>query len=360
MKIGILTFHRAHNYGAVLQCYALQETFRKMGHEVWVINYKQPFIEKTYSVFCLEKFLRYVYHLNFNTALEYLRDIAARIKRRNNYVSFRNYYLQMTPTCLADNIPSNFDFYVLGSDQIWNSKLTGGIDPIYWGQFHRRIDSNIISYAVSTSLDDFNRINDEYVFKRLSEINAISVREKSFRNLLSKRYPSFDLKECLDPTLIADKDIWNNIISEKYKDKHYVLIYQARPYKPNLSLLNDKAKILSRKYNLDIVDLSSGSYTPQDFVSLFRYATCVITTSFHAVVFSILFERQLYAITLNDGHDGRYVDMLLSLSLEDVIVSPDFIPDLHSIDYSGVNGLLDKLKTKSISFLEENCKLCHK
>lgn len=360
MKIGILTFHRAHNYGAVLQCYALQEILKKMGHEVWVINYQQPFIEKTYSVFRLEQLLRNVYHLKFYSALEYLRDIANRIKRRNNYVSFRNYYLQMTPTCLADNIPSNFDFYVLGSDQIWNSKLTGGVDPVYWGQFHRRKKSKIISYAVSTSLDDFNKVNDEFVFNSLKEVNAISVREKSFRDLLSKRYPSFDLKVCLDPTLVADKDIWNNIISEKYKDKHYVLIYQARPYKHNLSLLHDKAIILAKKYNLDIVDLSSGSYTPQDFVSLFRYATCVITTSFHAVVFSIIFERQLYAITLNDGHDSRYVDILSSLSLEDVIVSPDFMPNLHPIDYSGINGLLDKFKAKSISFLEENCKLCHK
>lgn len=359
MKVGILTFHRAHNYGAVLQCYALQESFRRMGHEVWVINYQQTFIEKTYSVFRLEQLLRYVYHLRFNTLFDYIRDISARIKRRKNYVSFRNCYLQMTPICLADNIPSNFDLYVLGSDQIWNSKLTGGVDPIYWGQFHRRIDSTIISYAVSTSLDDFNKLNEEFVFNSLKKINAISVREKSFRDLLSKRYPSFDLKVCLDPTLVANKDIWNNLISEKYKDKHYVLIYQARPYKPNLSLLHDKAKILARKYNLDIVDLSSGSYTPQDFVSLFRYATCVITTSFHAVVFSVIFKKQLYAITLNDGHDSRYVDILSSLSLEDVIVSPDFIPDIHPIDYSGVDGLLDNLKAKSISFLEENCKLCH-
>ena len=52
MRIGILTFHRAHNYGAVLQCYALQETLKRMGHDVQVIDYRQPWIEDFYNLFC--------------------------------------------------------------------------------------------------------------------------------------------------------------------------------------------------------------------------------------------------------------------------------------------------------------------
>lgn len=90
MKIGILTFHRAHNYGAVLQAFALQEYLRKAGHEVKIIDYNPPFLEANYKIFAFKKFLTtkvHVYYLLKGAAIELL-TLPARTKRYKAFSSF--------------------------------------------------------------------------------------------------------------------------------------------------------------------------------------------------------------------------------------------------------------------------------
>ncbi len=354
MKIGILTFHRARNYGAVLQCYALQETLKQMGHDVWVINYRQTYVDDVYSIFNWTKFLRYIYHLQFTLVYVYLSNIQNRLRRKNNYEAFCSHYLHLTPECSLKNIPPDFDVYIVGSDQLWNSTLTGGIDKAYWGMFKRKKESFLISYAISTSIDNLMSLDYDFVKRSISNFNAISVREYSVKDYLLKERIGKNVTVCLDPTLIANKTVWDRLITDKYKDKRYVLIYQARPYKPNPQLLRQKALQLSQSAGLEVIDLSSGIYTPEEFVSLFRYATCIITSSFHAVVFSVIFKRKFFAIALGDGHDERYTDLLTSLSLKKTIVAPDFIPDLDEIDYNSIDVYLSKLRSESVNFLDSN------
>lgn len=352
MKVGILTFHRAHNYGAVLQCYALQETLRGMGHDVRVINYKQPFIEEVYSIFNLNRFVKLVLH-HPRFAFRYLKNTRTRIITKNNFTSFVNQHLSLSEECESTSIPNNYDVYIIGSDQVWNSCLTGGLDKVFWGDFKQKASSHVIGYAISTSLSDISNLNKNTITQYIRKFKMLSVREKSLSSYLKQENLCLDVNICMDPTLIAEKEIWKTVCSHKYKNDKYVLIYQARGYEDNPMLLRQKAEELANKEHLKIIDLTSTIYPPEEFVGLFRYASCVITTSFHAVAFSIIFNRQLYAIALGDGHDSRYVDLLKAIGFEEAIVKPNFTPCLKQIDYNDINKNLAKLKIESIEFLKK-------
>ena len=353
MNIGILTFHQAHNYGAVLQCYALQETLRALGHEVCIINYNKKFIKKVYKIFDIRLFFQYMLH-HPRVALRYLWGVKKRIIRKKNFDSFIKKHLLLSEECDFSHIPYNLDLYIIGSDQLWNSSLTGGCDKVYWGEFLHKPSSSLITYAISTSLSNLACISETFVKQHIKEFKSISVREKTLSLYLTKKFISRDYVTCLDPTLIADKKIWNTVCSYRFKHEKYVLIYQTRGYNNNPKLLRQKAEYLAKKENLKVIDLSTVYFPPEDFIGLFRYATCVITTSFHAVAFSLIFNKPFYAIALNDGHDSRYVDLLKSIGLESSIVKPDFIPQATEVDYTQVNNKLSKLKSISIDYLKSN------
>ena len=353
MKIGILTFHRAHNYGAVLQCYALQEVLKSMGHDVQVIDYRQPFIEDVYRTFNIRRFCRLALK-HQKQALRYLAHISNRITAKRHFESFASQYLSLSKEADASHIPYDYDVYVIGSDQVWNSSLTGGLDCIYWGDFKHNPSSKIIGYAISTSLSDLAKFKKQQIEKYIDNFASLSVREESLSSYLKKERLCKDSTICLDPTLVADKNIWNSLVSNKTENKRYVLIYQARGYKKTPDLLRLKAKCLAKKEDLEIVDLSSKKYSPKEFIDFFRYASCVITTSFHGVVFSVIFNRPLYAIALRDGHDDRYTNLLKSLGAESLIVTPEFVPQRIPEIPEGINDRLSALREESVSFLEEN------
>ena len=160
MKVGILTFHRADNYGAVLQCYALQQAIGSLGHEVFVIDYRQPFIEKWYTK-CIRTFhLKYFLKLDLKDKWLYLSeklkyDLLLRFKehplRRKEFARFRKSFLNLTVPC-GNDIPKDFDVFVIGSDMLWARECMGGkLDYVYWGEFNHANTSKIIGYAISTT-----------------------------------------------------------------------------------------------------------------------------------------------------------------------------------------------------------------
>ena len=130
MKIGILTFHCAHNYGAVLQCYALQEMLKGMGHTVEIIDYRPDYLRMPFDVINLHRIQsRNLLRLVKSIILETL-SLSQRIIRHRKFDSFIKYYLNLSRSV---GISSDYDVYVMGSDQIWNPKITNGFDGVYFG-----------------------------------------------------------------------------------------------------------------------------------------------------------------------------------------------------------------------------------
>lgn len=321
MKIGILTFHRAHNYGAVLQCYALQQILKIAGHDVYVIDYRQPTIEHSYKVWSIVEILKNLFHLK--SVYVYFRTLKRR-KRTQRFFEDFSFYFNLSEPCNANNIPV-FDAYIIGSDQLWVPRLTGGnLDLVYIGQFCHLNNSKILSYAISMNTKTIDSISQDKWINISANFDILSFREEE---MACKMGAIIDrkIRVDIDPTLLLDASQWDTITNEHWKNEKYILVYHlpGRFTKMSYDLFMKKTREIAYKRKCKLISLYPMDYSVFDFVSLFKYADCVITTSFHATVFALIYERPLLSIVLNDGLDNRYVNLLNKVGGEKALVGMD-------------------------------------
>lgn len=320
MKIGILTFHRAHNYGAVLQCYALQEFLRKKGHDVGVVDYKLPYLLDCYKPLRFHRFVSKNPFRMVKRALKELQVLKARFRRYHSFDTFIESRFNLYPT----NSMETYDLIIIGSDQVWNTMLTKGFDPYYWAQF-RRSYTKVISYGAS--IEQFWEDEDDFEAARLlNGFDGISVRESDAAEKLKNICPQKDVNVVVDPTLLVGKELWNQLAVKPLISSPYVLYYQVRPSKRGLNV----ATAIAKEKNLKLICLSarvddlnsreSISASPEEFLGWFRYASFVVCTSFHGTVFSVVFNVPFLSIRLNDGKDSRVINFLNKINLESHLV----------------------------------------
>lgn len=351
MRVGILTFHRAHNYGAVLQCYALQEVIESMGHDVCVIDYRQPAIENTAVNWWHIRRLLWQPRL----LLRYLRCMPKRIRKERLFSGFREKFLKTSRPCYR-SLPQDIDCYVIGSDQLWSLHcLLGEPDRFYLGDFKRPADSAVIGYAISSNAESLNTLIACGLKTSVGNFTSLSVREPYTASFLSKNIGK-EVDVCVDPTLLTDADLWKPVLNDKWKDRDYVLMYHVRAVNDSDKVLKRKSAEMAHRMGWEVIDLSEVTYTVEDFVSLFKYARYVVTTSFHAAVFSIIFGTPFYVACLNDGHDGRYVNLLKEMGLEDCLIDVDTEIIPRSCDFSGVQERMRTYAGKSMGFLIDSLK----
>ena len=353
MKIGILTFHRAINYGAVLQAYALKETLKSLGHDAWVIDYRQPKVEKVdRPTFSAKKRWDLLKGFHLHSWLNYNKEKRVSLEKRKRFDDFTNQYLHLTPPCIASSMPQDFDMYISGSDQVWNHRICGGMDDVYWGNFQKPKNSKMVAYAASTSIQELQKNTQEELQAGLNNFDLIGVRENKVRDFLNAYFStSNEILTVLDPTLVADCSIWDSFESGKHKGQKYVLYFAARIYEPNPSIVKEKAELLAKEIGCKAISISLREHSPSDFVELFKHASYIVTSSFHGVAFSLIFNRPLYAIMYGDEQDGRYVNLLRSVGAEKMLLGIDDIPCPVKIDYSEINQKIIQIKQSSINFL---------
>ena len=212
MKIGIITYHFAHNYGAVLQCYALQEYLKSNGHDVSIIDYRPRAITKFYDVVKLHVIKTYnpkVIIVNLASA------IFSGYTRANKFNKFINNKLQLS----VNN--TEYDLIIYGSDQIWNTHINNN-DKTYWGYNSYKTNKSI-TYSASggIKLPD----NDEFIKNALNNFSSISVREEHLAIELSK-YTAKEIKTTLDPVFLLSQEEWFKISNRVKKRNHkYILLY---------------------------------------------------------------------------------------------------------------------------------------
>ncbi len=348
-KIGILTFHRAHNYGAVLQCYALQETLKDIGYHVEVVDYRQPYIESVYKPLSLSYISKNWRHPR--VLHRYFKKSLNRVEKSSIFSIFMERWITLTaPIDPNRNQMNDIDTYVIGSDQMWGLHCTGGLDPIYFGEFRRAKESKVVGYAISSNTRSIESIDKELMQSYCTNFSELSFREPVIADAVSAK-TGLKSRVDIDPTLLTDESHWHKMINDKWSKERYVLLYQVRTPHQDPKLLNRKAAELAEKLGCRVIDMSDMRYSPEDFVSLFKYAEAVVTSSFHASVFSVIFERSLYAVRLKDGHDSRYENILNAIGAEDLLVDMDFTPEPKSVDYRPIKSNLAKLRTESLDYL---------
>lgn len=365
MKVGILTFHRAQNYGAQLQAYALSQTLINKGFDVEFIDYRQPQIEKSFKLIDWKKYKnKNLVHLLKFIIIDIL-ELKKRYKRRRNFLKFSDKWIKRSLEYKQGKVFINiYDFLIFGSDQIWTTRFLKKFDPILWGEIDITARKKI-TYAPSMELNAIDAKQKEFCKEHLKHFDKISVREENMKRILSPLTEK-EIQVVLDPVFLRMKEDYINLshLSKISLPKQYVLLYTIS--KPTKQILN-LTQIIAKKLNLPIIKLSGyinlfsnktdlDTAGPYDFLNAFLGSSFVISSSFHGTAFSIIFEKNFYSIK-REGVSGRAEALLSQLGLKDNIISlNDEINDitLPQIDYSKVNTKLDLLRNRSINFLTEN------
>ncbi|MCD4725096.1 MAG: polysaccharide pyruvyl transferase family protein [Bacteroidales bacterium] len=360
MKVGLLTFHSAQNYGAVLQAYATQEIIKSLECDIDIIDYCPDYLIKQ-AVFPSLKNRPASIKLKLFT--EGLICFYWRYKRRKGFNNFINSKLHLSPKKYGNRpFSSNecYDAYVMGSDQIWNIKLAKGFDDAYWGNFITKKNAIKVSYAASMSNYLLNDNQKQKMFDLLKNFHSISVREEESKHFIYDNF-EIDATTVLDPTFLLDKSKWKIISKRPKLAKKYVLVY-------SIELRDDVvriAKSVAKQLNAIVIELTMGvdknvivnrhqTATPEEFVGLFENAECVLTSSFHGTAFSIIYNKSFYSIALDNDKDSRQKTILAKLGLSDRFISRNTTPDFQLINYNDVNAKLEIIRNESIAFLKSN------
>ena len=362
MKVGILTFHTAKNIGAQLQAFALTEKLLSLGHKVEIVRYEPAYLSKPYIFFRNVIFKNGLLSCTKQIFLHLIFDILPWIRTIIHYKYFRNNFLKLSATEYRD-ISSlskgDYDALIVGSDQIWNPEITDNrLDDFYTLNFD---GGNIrkISYAASFSSVLMSHKCAQELAKSIEHFHSVSVREKELKSFLSA-YTNKKIDIVVDPTLLLDKIEWEKFVGSKriIKEK-YVLVYQARGAK---SPILKQAKQLAEKYHAIVYDASGMNYrvrhnsvqyvNPIEFLNLVFYAEAIVTVSFHGTAISLILEKPFYSIVLGDGRDGRVVDLLTSVGLENLLVSSSEELQPQNIDFTEPMKRLSRLRQQSMQYIE--------
>ena len=357
MRVGILTFHCTRNYGAVLQTYALQYYIKSLGHDVEIIDYRPYSLRKenyivprnyfpTGGITYIERLPKFMFRILWNF-IEFLK-----FRTINKFFDFSNCYFEINETDFF-----NYDICFFGSDQIWNTKITDGMDSAYWGNLNSIAPLKKIAYAASAG-------GDKTIFQSSSKINlfvnnfaAVSVREsdlaEDLKNLLNKNIPVV-----LDPTFLLSYQMWKDFaeVHSKKDKSSFLLVYRffSDEYLDkkigSLSLqLNIRVKSVMPSSPFKVFDMS----TPQEFVQLFMSAACIVTTTFHGVVFSILSRRPFYVYLRGMEYENRIIEILQKCHLMNRIITSDSDIIFEDIDYNTVYDNLAEYVAFSKKFIED-------
>lgn len=365
MKIGILTFHCAHNYGAVLQCYAMQEFLRSKGLDVEIINYRPKFLLKPYMLWNKERFVRNHFILSLKLLLVQILMYRSRYKRFQGFERFINKRLNIGKVVFNNTLPPDYDAYIVGSDQVWNPMITQGFDPVYFADFpFVKGEKKYISYAASMEANTLSDDQAAFFKHHFDNFDSLSVREDSLQQLLQP-LTSKPIMQVLDPVLMAPSRIWDCFSCDNTGVEKYVVVYQVRHQPDTLRIAQHIAVQIGAKLKILVawpifrpIEGTNQTATPEAFVDVIRNAACVVTTSFHGTAFSIVFNRPFYTIKLNDGWDTRSQSLLTLLGLTDRIADATTSPVFTEIDYSSTNQKLEELRSNSQDYLLSALSLC--
>lgn len=391
MKVGILTYARTNNYGATLQCYALDKYIRSLGHETIILNVPLTGLSSNNvrRSLCrrilglpekvLKKIYRKVVPSNAPTIKPYeVRYQLTQEQRQKEqeysdqnmrlFDEFRAKYMpNLTKEYLTvDDLKNDYpdaDAFVVGSDQVWNVNICLDQYPIFFLGFvkpnHKRI-----AYAACMGGDSnfiFEPKQKVHVKELLSKFDSILVRNEMAVNICRNNF-GIDPKQVMDPTFLIDD--YNELLAESN-------VNAAGDFFVDKFVINDVwmdiVREIASRTNLNIrmdrclVEIKDVPFNPvckvQDWLGILNTADLIFTDSFHCSVFCILFKRQFVVAPSYHGGEGRMIDLLKKLGLEDRFYSnpKDLIDNFEvwnkTINYDEVYNKINKLKIDSRQLL---------
>lgn len=348
-----MTFQNTLNFGAALQNYALFHVLESMAFDVDVINYRSEAIERNERV---------VPVLRPKALFKY---IALKGKARR-FSKFKE-RLRFTGSCRADGMPETcdrFDCVVVGSDQVWNTKLTHS-DSIYFLDF---IDDprRCKTYAASMGYEELPPCDFD-LRPLISHFSSILVREKSAAETIARECPDAPMPHAvLDPTLLAERKVWDDIEQTPgYALKApFVLVYAvsetAAAFEAAHRLADASgARIINvRSYGFKHVPgvKSVLNVSPEEYLGLFAHAQATVVSSFHGLCFSIINHRDFYFSGQTSGKNtnSRATDLMDALGISGRTVQDLANGTVKPVDWDDVEARLSALRAESLRLLKES------
>lgn len=354
-KVGIFTFHRALNYGAVLQAYALQQTLLKLPVEAEIIDYWCPWIEKQYrSLLGTGTKKDRVKHLLKVAQSRIIGRKFSGFSERRLVLSKRYFRSRKDLT----KIESMYDFFVVGSDQVWNSFLTDS-DETYLLNFVSD-NQKKVSYAASFGLSKLPEPWKSRCQVLLKSFSALSVRERQGADIIHD-LTGREARVHIDPVMLLSAEEWKRIAAP-IPDENYILVYLMGRSRTIIQFIKDLAK----QTGCGVILFGSGlrrpvrakyirTGCPEEFLGYLAKARYVVTNSFHGTAFSILFHKDFFVEMLPEPSkaNSRLEQILTLFGLSGRLIRSGICNDLQrKPDYDAVNKILKKEREKSIHYLK--------
>lgn len=365
MKIGLITIYSVPNYGSVLQAYATQKILELKGHECVIIRYDyyrdQMRNSHNYKSILKTIVLDYLPHLKTFKLREF----------RDKFFHFSKPYKSLKD--LNRNDWSGYDAFIVGSDQVWNTKYLKG-NPAFLLSF---VPEGKPRFSLSSSFA-LKQLPDEYVdiYKHeLSKFNGLSVREENGVYIINQQLQiNSKVKVTLDPTLLLNREQWAELTPKKTKIKTpYILVYlwsyafEPRPYFERVveqfqQETGYEVRVLEGHRHLNdlkVPFIDNNRSSIKEFIQLFANSSLVVTSSFHGTAFAVNFGKPLISIVPDGNSDDRQLSLLKALDLNNCIVRVgDDINSLNPYYDSDIEqNALSKLRDESLNWIY--CNLTH-
>lgn len=360
--VGVITYHYFHNYGAILQAYALCSSISRLGHSCRFIDFRpEPNVSRQIA-FSLNP-RRWPGVL---VRLWFSKDNLLYRKRFNEFIAS---YLPLTEHCYTtakelEQNPPLFDTYVCGSDQIWHPLLLNREFGLPFLLNFVPENKRRVSYAASFGVSEIYGQYRQQISDLLRRFDAISVREDVGCDIV-KSLIGKEARHVLDPTfLLTARDYQQIAIAPPYSD--FVLVYPME-LGPNQAFLR-LVQLARHKIRLPFVFVFPDGYSntwlrladkvrldagPKEFIGLIDRARLVLTNSFHGTALSIILRKPFLGVP-HSSTNARIKSLLQLLNLQErQLVDPSEIEDrfLETSDYSVAFELLNKEIERSFDFL---------
>ena len=351
MKIGLITIHDTLNYGSLLQTFGLYKCIESLGKDITLVDYKCKTIAKRERTFKLNEcrtLSDYVRHILYHKKLA---------KQKDNIWNFIRSNMKVSATFDSDSIKKSndiFDSFLVGSDIVWGMNITGH-DFSYMLDF---ADANKKKIAFSSSVGTKWQQEDEFKIKDLlSRFEKISVREQLaadwIEELLGRKIPV-----TCDPTMLWTCNFWQQYASsQNIPTKNYVLVYMRTKDERNIK---DAKKYAYKRglpvyyINFDVPKLGVHNIQPltvQDWIGLFANADTVFSASYHGLLFSLYFHKNVFYY--NRGNKSRMISLCKELCIEDKEGNIKNINNDTHINYKYVDNILKIKREKSWNILKD-------
>ena len=363
MKVGLISFHNAYNYGACLQAYALQEAVAGFGASCEYIDYINKRRADGYSMSA-----RFINALRRGNAKEAVKSVIGAPfvwSRGRKFKAFYANHLKTTNQVFhsceeAALLEKEYDKFIVGSDQVWNADHNG-TDPAYFLSFVNDRCKKI-SYSSSFGMDAIPPDLYKWYEDGINGIGCISTREEAGQRIISE-LSGRKAHLVLDPVFLLEPEQWLRFVDNERSIRNYTFYYLNAPFdlgdiKRVTGLTDSEQHVLSSSVNIrDFIKKGrkvTFSLSPEDFLSEIYNAELVVTTSFHCLAFSIIFRKKFIAILSGDkGRDERLLNLLKITGLENRIFTRDMTIEQveQDIDYDKVEHRLNIFKKYSRDYL---------